>query len=252
MFRLSGRVALITGASSGLGRHFAGELASAGAKVVLAARRRELLEHTASHITGDGGTAFVAECDVTEPDSVSELFSFIDRDVGGLDILVNNAGVAGESWLLETDESEWHRILGVNLDGARRVAVAAARAMKAAGRGGSIINVASVLGSSVLKKVGPYAVSKAALVHLTKAMALELARDRIRVNALAPGYVETEINREFLQSERGRALLSRIAFRRAGERDELTGPLLLLASDAGSYMTGSVIAVDGGAALGLV
>jgi NAD(P)-dependent dehydrogenase (short-subunit alcohol dehydrogenase family) len=248
-FSLQGRTALVTGASSGLGRHFAQVLSRAGASVVLAARRLDRLQSLAGEIERDGGKALAVALDVTDPASVQRAFDAASA-LGPVTILVNNAGVPSGSFFTRTSEEEWRAVLAVNLDGVFRVGREGARRMTASGSGGSIINIASVLGFGVSKSLSAYAASKAAVVSLTKSMALELARDKIRVNALAPGYFSTEINDTFLASETGKRLLSGVPMKRAGELPELDGPLLLLASDAGSFMTGSVITVDGGYLLG--
>jgi NAD(P)-dependent dehydrogenase (short-subunit alcohol dehydrogenase family) len=248
-FSLKGRTALVTGASSGLGRHFAQALSRAGANVVLAARRLDRLRSLAAEIEREGGRALAVALDVTDPASVQRAFDEAAA-LGPVTILVNNAGVPSGSFFTKTSEEEWRAVLAVNLDGVFRVGQEAARGMVANGAGGSIINIASILGFGVGKTLSAYAASKAAVVSLTKSMALELARDRIRVNALAPGYFATEINDTFLASETGKRLLAGVPMKRAGELAELDGPLLLLASDAGSFMTGSVITVDGGYLLG--
>jgi len=245
-FNLSGQAALVTGASSGLGRHFAGVLANAGAKVALAARRVDSLEEARSAITGAGGTAVVVALDVTDAASVRRAVAEAADALGGLDILINNAGVTASASFLEMDEGAWDRVVDTNLKGCFLVAQEAARRMRDDGRGGAIVNVASILGIRVAGHLASYIASKGGVVHLTKAMALELARHNIRVNALCPGYVETELNQDFFASDAGKALIRRIPQRRLGRLEDLNGPLLLLCSDAGSYMTGSVIAVDGG------
>lgn len=250
-FNLTGRTALVTGASSGLGRHFATVLAAAGARVVLAARRLDKLEANAAAIRQSGGQAHAVELDVTKPESVSAAFKAAEAAFGPITIVVNNAGVPSGAWFTRMSEADWRGVLDVNLDGVFRVGQEAARRMQANKSGGSIINVASILGLSVLKTLAPYATSKAAVIQLTKAMALELARDNIRVNAIAPGYFSTELNEEFLKSDAGQKILSKIPYGRAGRLDELDGPLLLLASDAGAFMTGSVLVVDGGGLLSI-
>ena len=244
-FSLQGRTALVTGASSGLGRHFAQVLSRAGANVVLAARRLDRLQSLANEIEGKGGKALAVALDVTNPASVRSAFETAGT-LGPVTILVNNAGVPSGSFFTKTSEEEWRSVLAVNLDGVFRVGQEAARRMVAHGAGGSIINIASILGFGVTKTLSAYAASKAAVVSLTKSMALELARDRIRVNALAPGYFATEFNVEYLASEAGRRMMARVPMARAGAVEELDGPLLLLASDAGAFMTGSVVTVDGG------
>lgn len=245
MFRLDGKLVLVTGASSGLGRHFACRLASAGAHVALAARRTELLEKIVADITSAGGRAFAVRLDVTDSGSVRDCFDQIATRAGVPDVLVNNAGLTVTKPILEQDESDWDRVLDTNLKGCWLVGTEAARRMKAENKGGSLINVASILGERVAGGVAPYAISKAGVVQTTKAMALELARYGIRVNALLPGYMATDLNRDFLNSEAGKRLCARIPSRRFGELTDLDGPLLLLASDAGRAMSGTTLAVDG-------
>ena len=243
---LEGRTALVTGANGGLGSHFAQTLAKAGAKVVVAARRMDSLRSVCDTIVAEGGRAAPIALDVTDPASVARAFEDGSAALGAITVVVNNAGIAITKPLLEHTEEDWQQVIEVNLNGAWRVAQAAARHMVKHEQGGSIVNIASILGLRVSAQVPSYAASKAALIHLTKAMALELARYRIRVNALAPGYVETGINREFFESDAGQALVKRVPQRRIGRPEELDGALLLLASDAGSYTTGAVLAVDGG------
>ncbi|MCB1511415.1 MAG: glucose 1-dehydrogenase [Hyphomicrobiaceae bacterium] len=250
-FSLSGRTALVTGASSGLGRHFAHVLSRAGAGVIVGARRLDRLEDVVRDITSAGGKAHAVAMDVTDAASVTAAFDAGEAALGPIDILVNNAGIPSSSYFVRMQESEWRGVLDVNLDGVFRVGQEAAKRMTSRGHGGSIINIASILGLGVLKTLAPYAVSKAGVIQLTKVMALELARDRIRVNAIAPGYVETEINDAFLESDAGKRLVAKVPMTRAGRLKELDGPLLLLASDAGSYMTGSVVTVDGGTLLSM-
>jgi NAD(P)-dependent dehydrogenase (short-subunit alcohol dehydrogenase family) len=250
-FSLAGRTALVTGASSGLGRHFAGVLARAGAKVALAARRAERLKEAVEQIESEGGTALAVALDVTDPAAIAPAFDQIEQAFGTVTILVPAAGVTERTFFTETEEEQWRHVMDTNLDGVWRTAREAARRMQASGTGGSIINIASVLSFNVLKAVSPYATSKAAIVQLTKAMALELARDRIRVNALAPGYFSTELNEDYLASEAGQKLTAKFPMKRLGEKHELDGALLLLASDAGSYITGATIPVDGGALLSM-
>lgn len=245
-FNLDGKTALVTGASGGLGRHFAGVLAAAGARVAVCARRMDKVLETVAGIEAKGGRALGLSMDVTDAAGVAQAFDAVEEQAGTVTVLVNNAGVAGGKAALDLTEDDWDRILDTNLKGAWTVAQEAAKRMAAAGGGGVIVNIASVLGLRVGKGVLPYAVSKAGLVQMTKALALELAPQNIRVNALAPGFVETDLNREYLAGEHGQKQLKRIPFRRPGTMEELSGPLLLLCSDASAYMTGAILAVDGG------
>lgn len=245
-FDLKNRTALVTGASGGLGEHFARTLAGAGARVVLAARRVERLEQLARDIDSTGDRAFAVALDVTDSANVATAFDTAEGEIGGVDILVNNSGVAVGQAAVDIPEADWDKVLDTNLKGAWLMAQAFARRAIEREAGGSIINIASVLGRRVAKGVAPYSASKAGLEHLTRALALEWARHGIRVNAIAPGYFETEMNEGFLQSDAGQATLKHIPQRRAGAVEELDGVLLLLASDASSYMTGSTLVVDGG------
>ena len=247
--RLDGKVALVTGAFGGLGREFAHILARAGASVALAGRRVDEGRALAGTMRQTGATVTAVAMDVTDRASVDAALAEAAGSLGEIDVLVNNAGVAITRPFLDLTERDWANVLDVNLDGAFRVAQAVARRMRDAGRGGSIVNIASVLAERVAAQVAPYAASKAALVQLTRAMALELARHRIRVNALAPGYVETELNRDFFATEGGAALVKRIPQRRLGRVEDLEAPLLLLASDASAYITGATLVVDGGHAI---
>ena len=239
---LTGRCALITGASSGLGAHFATVLAKAGAETILAARRIDALTGVKAQVCAAGGICSIVSLDVADPASIAALTPELSR----VDILVNNAGIAREAPALEQTESDWDAVMDTNLKGLFLLAQAAARAMRSHGRGGTIINIASILGLRQTSHVLPYAVSKAGVIQLTKVLALELARYGVRVNAIAPGYFDTEINRGMWETEPGKAMLRRIPQRRLGRLQDLDGPLLLLASDASAYMTGAVLAVDGG------
>lgn len=240
LLSLRGKRALVTGASGGLGAHFAQVLASHGAEVVLAARRIDALKAVANKVEVYGHAQCIA-LDVTDAASRAALA----RDIEPVDILINNAGLVRESAALRHSEDDWDVVMDTNLKGMFFVAQALAPGMRERG-GGSIVNVASVLGLRQAGGVLSYAVSKAGVVQLTKTLALEWARHGIRVNALAPGYIDTAINRDFWQTDGGMALISRIPQRRLGQQEDLDGPLLLLASDASRYINGTVIAVDGG------
>jgi NAD(P)-dependent dehydrogenase (short-subunit alcohol dehydrogenase family) len=245
-FDLTGEVALVTGASSGIGRHLAELLAAAGAKVALAARRVDRLSEAAREIEAAGGESLPIACDVTRSDSVVAAVAKAEAELGPLTILVNNAGVVISKPLFEHTEADWDYVVGTNLKGAWLVAREFAHHLVGLKRPGRIINISSVLGLRTIGRVPAYCAAKAGLTHLTQVLAMELARYSILVNALAPGYVETDFNRAFFQTEAGKALISRIPLKRLGQTDDLDGAILLLASPAGAYLTGAVIAVDGG------
>ena len=251
-FDLAGRVALVTGASAGLGRHFAGVLAEAGAAVALAARRRDQLEAAVAEIVASGGRAAAVACDVTDAASVGAAVQAAEAALGPVDILVNNAGIAISKPMLEHSEAEWDRVVDTNLKGAWLLSRDLAARWVAAGRRGRIVNIASLLALRPIRNVPSYCAAKAGLVHLTHAMAMELARKGITVNAIAPGYFETDMNCGFLRSEVGQALISRIPMGRSGAAQDLDGALLLLVSEAGAYITGAVLPVDGGHAVASV
>jgi 3-oxoacyl-[acyl-carrier protein] reductase len=246
LFDLTGQVALVTGASSGLGVRFAEVLAANGAAVAVVARRAERLAELQKRIESAGGRALAVEADVTDRAAVARAFDTAERAFGTVTVFVNNAGVAHANRAVEMPESEWRRVLGTNLDAVFYAAQEAARRMLAAGKRGSIVNIASVLGVGVQKGTAAYAVSKAAVIQLTRALALELAFKGVRVNAIAPGWIVTEINRDYLESQSGTALRRQIPAGRFGEERDLDGTLLLLASDAGRYMNGTTVFVDGG------
>ncbi|MDB5092288.1 MAG: 2-deoxy-D-gluconate 3-dehydrogenase [Candidatus Eremiobacteraeota bacterium] len=243
LFSLAGRTALVTGASSGLGRHFARVLHDAGASVVLAARRVDRIEADARAF---GERASALRMDVADEASIVDGFEQLAKSHPPIDILVNNAGISGSNMMLQMETQEWDDVVAVNLRAPFLVAREAARRLVAAKTPGSIINIASILGMRVAPALAPYMASKAGLIHLTQSMALEFARYKIRVNAICPGYFDTEINSEFLQTEYAQAMIKRTPQRRVGDLKDLTGPLLLLASNAGAYMTGTAIVVDGG------
>jgi len=246
LFDLTDRVAVVTGASSGLGRHFAATLAAAGAKVAIAARRVERLSELAREIEAAGGRALPVGLDVTDPDSVQDCVAAAENELGPISVLVNNAGVGFPEAALDLGEAEWERVIATNLTGAWRMARETARHMVRLGHGGSLVNVASVLGLGGGAQGVAYCASKAAVVNMTRALAIDLARHEIRVNALAPGYFDSEITHELLTGPQADKLRRMIPQRRFGEPADLDGPLLLLASDASRHMTGSVVVVDGG------
>jgi len=245
LFRLDGKTVLVTGASSGIGKHCATFLAQSGAKLAIASRRIDKLQSVVEDITQLGGQAKAFELDVTNQKSVMKCFDeLVDWSLPT--IVINNAGMSVNRKLLDQTEEDWDRVIDTNLKGCWLVATEAARRLAAANTPGNIVNIASILGERVIGGVAPYVISKAGVVQLTKVMALELARHQIRVNALLPGYVITDLNRDFLQSEAGQKILARIPLRRFNNLEDLNGPLLLLASDASKAMTGATIAVDGG------
>jgi 3-oxoacyl-[acyl-carrier protein] reductase len=251
IFDLHGRVALVTGASSGLGLRFAEVLAENGASVVLVARRADRLDVLRARIEGAGGNAIAVAADVTDREAMHRAFDAAEKEFGTVTILVNNAGVAHSGRAVDMPETEWRRILSTNLDAVFYCAQEAARRMLAVPTGGAIVNIASVLGLGVAKGVVAYATAKAGVIQLTKALALELAFKGIRVNAIAPGWIVTDLNREYLTSGQGAALKREIPMGRFGEERDLDGPLLLLVSDAGRYMTGTTIVADGGQVVAL-
>ena len=246
IFDLTGRVALVTGASSGLGARFAQVLAANGAAVALVARRKDRLDELQKKIEAAGGKALAVAADVTDRAAMARAFDAAEKAFGTVTILVNNAGVAHTTRAVEITEEEYRRVIGTNLDAVFFNAQEAAKRMLAAGKAGAIVNIASVLGFGVSKGTATYAIAKAGVVQMTKALALELAFKGIRVNAIAPGWFVTEINHDFLTSEAGQKLTRDIPAGRFGKDGDLDGALLLLVSDAGSYITGATIVVDGG------
>ena len=245
-FDLEGKVALVTGASSGLGVHFARTLASAGASVAIAARRAERLAALQSELQAGGTKAVAVSLDVQSGEAVRAALDAAEAALGALDIVVNNAGISIVKPALVMPEEDWDAVVDTNLRGAWLVAQAAAQRWVGAKRSGSIVNIASILGLRTIGQVAPYNASKAGLIHLTRALAMEWARHGIRVNAICPGYIETEMNSDFWRTDGGKRLIERIPQRRIGQPEHLDGALLLLASEAGAFMTGSVITVDGG------
>ena len=251
LFDLSGRVALITGGGTGFGKHFATVLSKAGASVVLCARRAEKLQQAADEINESGGTAICIPMDVTDSAQVAAGFDAA-KELGDVSILVNNAGIVAQPSLLELSEPEWDSVIDTNLKGAWLVAREAARRMIDSGTSGTVINIASILGSAVQKGTGPYSASKAALIHMTRVMALEWARYGIRVNAIAPGYFLTDLSHDFLETEAAKRMIKRVPQRRLGNPEDLSGTILLLASDASDHMTGTTITVDGGHSIAVI
>ena len=246
MFSLKGRVALVTGASSGLGTQFAGALAENGAIVALVARRADRLTALKDEIEGKGGRAIAIEADVTDRAAMTRAFDAAEKAFGTVTILVNNAGIAHGGRAVEMPPEEWRKVLSTNLDAVFFWAQEAARRMLAANKQGSIVNIASVLGLAVSKGAVAYAAAKAGVVQVTKALAVELAFKGVRVNAIAPGWFVTEMNDDYLTGEAGSAIKREIPMGRFGNPGDLDGALLLLTSDAGSYITGATIVVDGG------
>jgi NAD(P)-dependent dehydrogenase (short-subunit alcohol dehydrogenase family) len=246
IFRLDGRVALITGASSGLGARFA-EVASAnGAAVVLVARRREQLDALKAKIENSGGRALAAPADVTDAAALAGAFDAAEKAFGTVDLMVANAGIARVARALDMTRETWREVLDADLDAVYFGCQEAAKRMVAANKPGAIVTIASIAGFGVERGLSAYNVAKAGVLQATKALALELARRQIRVNAIAPGYIVTEINREFLLSEEGEKIRARLPLNRLGEPADLDGAFLLLSSDAGRGITGSVIVVDNG------
>ena len=245
-FDITGQVALVTGASSGIGRHLAEVLAAAGAKVALAARRADRLAELAREIETRGGQCLPVGCDVTDRQSIVAAIATAEDRLGPVSVLVNNAGVVVSKPLFEHTEADWDYVVDINLKGAWLTAREFAHHLVERKRPGRIVNIASVLGFRTIGQVPAYCAAKAGLIHLTHVLAMELARYSILVNALAPGYVETDFNREFFKTEAGQRLISRIPLKRIAQPDDLDGALLFLASPASAYVTGAVISVDGG------
>jgi NAD(P)-dependent dehydrogenase (short-subunit alcohol dehydrogenase family) len=245
-FSLENQVAVVTGASSGLGAHFAHVLAEAGAKVALLARRKRLAEEVAAELKAHGWAAAAFAADITDRDSLHRALQDIESELGTPDILVNNAGMHAGLFALDLDPKDWDTVIDTNLTGTWAITQQVAQHWVESKRPGVVVNIASILGIGVSPAVMSYAVSKAGVIQMTKALALEWARYGIRINAIAPGYFPTDLNKDFLATPDGEATVKRIPMRRLGKLEDLDGPLLLLASSASSYMTGSVITVDGG------
>ena len=250
LFSLSGRVALITGASSGIGRALAKGLARSDARIVAVARRADRLSDLVQEISDTGGDAIAVSADVTDATSIEHAFDEAQRAFGVADVIISNAGISAPGNFLKTDADSRDAVFDTNIRGVWNVGQAGARRLIAAGKPGAIINVASVLGMGVQPGLASYCASKGAVIQLTRAMAIDLMRHGIRVNALAPGWFRTELNADYFDSEGGQEYVARMPARRLGIIEELIGPVILLASDAGSFMNGSVLTVDG--ALGAV
>jgi 3-oxoacyl-[acyl-carrier protein] reductase len=246
LFDVSKEVVLVTGASQGLGRRFARILAARGAAVVLAARQIDKLREFETELTKSGARAAAVKMDVTDAASIRAAFDAAETALGAVSVLINNAGLAIEKAAVDQTESDWDVVIDTNLKGAFMTATEFARRATARNQTGSIINISSVLGIGVMGHVGPYAISKAGLIQMTKSLALELARRNIRVNALAPGYIDTDFNHDFWTTPAGESLIKRIPQRRLGSEGDLDGAIVLLASPASRYMTGSVMTIDGG------
>ena len=246
LFDVSKETIFVTGASQGLGRQFARLLSDHGAAVALAARQAAKLNDLEAEIRAKGGRAAAVEMDVTDLASVAAAIEQAEAKLGPISVLINNAGIAVEKPAVDQTEADWDAVIGANLKGAYFTATEIARRMIARKQGGNIVNIASVLGVGVSKFLSPYTISKAGIIQATKALALELAANGIRVNALAPGYIDTDMNHDFWSTPGGEKLARRIPQRRVGTETDLDGAILLLASAASRYMTGSVITVDGG------
>ena len=254
---LSGRVAFVTGASSGLGAQFARTLARAGAGVVLASRRIEKLKELRARIEGEGGDAHVVELDVTDHDSIKAAVAHAETEMGSIDILVNNSGVSTTQRIQDVTPEDYDFIFNTNVKGAFFVAQEVGKRMLARSRGaapgsftgGRIINIASMAGLKVLPQIGAYCMSKAAVVQMTRAMALEWGRFGINVNALCPGYIDTEINHSHWQTEQGQKLISMLPRKRVGQPQDLDALIVMLASDQSHFVNGAVIAADDGFAV---
>jgi 3-oxoacyl-[acyl-carrier protein] reductase len=246
LFDLTGQVAMVTGASSGLGVRFAKVLAANGASVMLAARRLDRLNAVQTDIEQAGGRAAAVAADVLDRAAIARAYDAAEAAFGTVTILINNAGVPHADRAVEMPEETWRRVIGTNLDAVFFCAQEGARRMLAKPTPGTIVNIASILGYGVQRGVAAYAVAKAGVIQLTRALALELGSKNIRVNALAPGYIITELNREYLTTGKGAAMTRDIPLGRMGEEGDLDGALLLLCSDAGRFITGATLVVDGG------
>ena len=249
-----GKIALVTGASSGLGARFAKVLAQAGAQVVLAARRTDRLKELRAEIEAEGGAAHVVALDVTDYGSIKSAIAHAETEAGPIDILVNNSGVSTTQKLVDVTPDDYAYVMDTNQRGAFFVAQEAAKRMIARAKGDPklhhrIINIASIGGIRVMPQIGIYCMSKAAVIHMTKAMAIEWSKYGINVNAICPGYIETDINSEFLNSDQGQTLVAQLPRKRIGKPEDLDGILLLLAAEESHFVNGAVISADDGASI---
>ena len=251
---LSGRVAFVTGASSGLGEQFARTLSQAGAAVVLAARRVERLKTLRAEIESNGGDAHVVELDVTDPDSIKSAVAHAETEMGTIDILVNNSGVSTTQKLVDVKPEDYDYVMNTNTRGAFFVAQEVAKRMIARSRGaapgtftgGRIVNVASMAGMKVLSQIGVYCMSKAAVIHMTRAMALEWGKFGINTNALCPGYIDTEINHQHWQTEAGQKLMNMTPRKRVGKPEDLNSALMMLCANESHFINGAIVSADDG------
>ena len=251
---LDGKVAMITGASSGLGARFSKILANAGAQVILASRRVDRLKDLRAEIESNGGAAYVLELDVTDNESIFKAFNEVEHEIGVIDILINNSGVSTTQKLIDVSPEDYSYVMNTNLKGAFFIAQKTAKLMLKRAKENPnlqyrIINIASVAGLKVLSKIGIYCISKSGLIQMTKSMALEWGKYGINVNAICPGYIETEINTEYFNSENGKKLIEKLPRKRVGVPENLDGLVLLLSSDSANFINGSIISADDGFAV---
>lgn len=244
-FSLAGRTALVTGASSGIGYVVAKGLAEAGAKVVAAARRRDRVAELAAEIRSSGGTALAVAMDVTSKDSIVAAYEEAEQAFGVVDVIINNAGTSSPANFMKMDDRSRDFVMDTNFKGVWDVAQEGARRMIKAGMGGSIVNISSVLGLAVQTGQTAYCASKGATIQLTRGMSVDLMRHGIRVNTLAPGWFRTELNQDFFETAAGQDYIRRMPAKRLGELEELVGPIILLVSEAGSFVNGAIMVVDG-------